>query len=71
MYDALRYISTYNTFTNGSDAFDTLQVQIPHINVYYIRRHILTTFVTVSHLITPQWPIETEFITEQSHFIAI
>ena len=71
MYDALRYVSTYYTFTNGSAPFDTLQVRIPHITVYYIRRHILITFVTVLHLNTPQWPIESEFIREQSHFIAI
>ena len=54
MYDALRYISTYYTFTNLSDAFDTLQVRIPHITVYYICGHIPITFVTVLHLITPQ-----------------
>ena len=47
MYDAFRYISTYYTFTIGSAAFDTLQVRIPHISVYYICRHILITFVTV------------------------
>ena len=66
-YDIFRRI----TRLNGSAAFDTLQVPIPHISVYYICRHILITFVTVLHLITPQWPIESEFIREQSHFIAI
>ena len=71
MHDALRYISKYYTFTNGSTAFDTLQVRIPHITLYYICRHILITFVTVLHLITPQWPIESEFIREQSHFITV
>ena len=57
MYDALRYISKYYTFTNGSAAFDTLQVRytaIPHINLYYSCRHILITFMTGLHLITPQ-----------------
>ena len=71
MHDALLYISKYYTFTNGSAAFDKLQVRIPHINVYYICRHVLITFVTVLHFITPQWPLESEFIREQSHFIAI
>ena len=70
MYDALRYISTYYTFRNSSAAFDTLQVRILHITVYYICRHILITFVTVLHLITPQCPIESELIREQLHFIA-
>ena len=70
-YDTLRYISTYYTFTNGSAAFDTLQAQIPHITVYYICRNILITFVTVLHLITTEWPTESEFIREQSNFIAI
>ena len=51
-YDALWYISTYYTFTNGSTAFDTLQLGIPHITVHNICRHILITFVTVLHLIT-------------------
>ena len=64
MYDALRYISTYYTFTNGSAAFDTLQVRIPHITVYYICSLILITFVTVLHLVTPQWASESEFIRE-------
>ena len=54
MYDALRYISKYYTVTDGSAAFETLQVRIPHITVYYIFRHILITFVTLLHLITPQ-----------------
>ena len=71
MYDALRCISTYYTFTNGSAAFDTLQVRIPHITVYYICRHIPITFVTLLDLITPQRPIESEFIRDQSHFIAM
>ena len=53
MYDALRYISKYYTVTNGSAAFETQQVRIPHITVYYRRRHILTTLVTILHLITP------------------
>ena len=53
MYDALRYISTYYTVTNGSAAFDTLQTPIPH-TVYYICIHKLITFVTLLHLITPQ-----------------
>ena len=71
MQDALRYISMYYTFTNGSAAFDTLQVRIPHITVYYICRHILISFETALHLITPQWPAESEIIREQSHFIVI
>ena len=53
MYDALRYISKYYTVTNGSAAFETQQVRIPHITVYYLRRHILTTLETILHLITP------------------
>ena len=65
MYDALRYISTYYTVTNGSAAFETLQVRIPHIRVYYICRHIQISFVTLIHLITPQWPIASESIREQ------
>ena len=71
MYDASRYIPKYYTVTNGSATFDTLQAPIPHITVYYICIHKLITFVTFSHLITPQWPIASEFIREQSHFIAI
>ena len=71
MYDALRYISTYYTVTNGSAAFDTLQVRIPLIPVYYICRHIQITIGTLLQLITPQRPIASELITEQSHFIAI
>ena len=71
MYDALRYISTNYTVTNGSAAFETLQEPIPHITVYYIGIHKITTFVTLLPLITPQWPIASEFIREQSHFIAI
>ena len=58
-------------YTNGSAALETLQVRITHIKVYDICRQILITFVTVLHLITPQWPIESEFIREQSHFISI
>ena len=54
MYDALLYISKYYTVTNGSAAFDTLQEPIPHITVYSICIHKLTTFVTLFHLITPQ-----------------
>ena len=54
MYDALRYISTYYTVTNGCAAFDTLQAPTPHITVYYICIHKLITLVTFLHLITPQ-----------------
>ena len=54
MYDALRYISTYYTVTNGSAAIDTLQAPIPHITVYYICIQKLITFVTLLHLITHQ-----------------
>ena len=71
MYDALRYISKYYAVTNGSAAFDTLQEPIPHITVYYICIHKLITFVTLLHLIIHHWPIASEFIREQSHFIAI
>ena len=71
MYYALRYISKYNTVTNGSAAFDTLQSPIPHITVHYICIHKLITFVTLLHLITPQQHIASEFIREQSDFIAI
>ena len=46
-------------------------LRIPHITVYYICRHILITFVTVLHLITTHWRIESEFIREHSHYIAI
>ena len=55
----------------GSAAFETLQAPIPHITVYYICIQKLITFVTLLHLITPQWPIAYVFIREQSHFIAI
>ena len=71
MYDALRYIPKYYTVTNGSAASDTLQAPIPHITVYYICIHKLISFVTLLHLITAQWPIASEFIREQSHFISI
>ena len=71
MYEAFRYISNYYTGTNGSAAFDQLQAPIPHIRVYYICKHKLITFVTLLHVITPQWPLASEFIREQSHFIAI
>ena len=71
MYDALRYTSKYYTVTNGSAAFDTLQAPIPPITVYYICIQKLITFVTILHLITPQWPIASKFISEQLHFIAI
>ena len=71
MYDALRYISKYYTAANFSALFDTLQAPIPHITVYYICINNLITFVTLLLLITPQWPIASEFIREQSHFIAI
>ena len=54
MYDALRYISKYDTVTNGSAAFDTLQEPILHITVNYIFIHKLITFVTLLHSITPQ-----------------
>ena len=67
----MRYISKYYTVTVGSAAFDTLQAPIPHITVYYICIHMLMTSVTLLHLITPQWPIVSEFTGEQSHFIAI
>ena len=70
MYDALRYISKYYTVTNGSAAFDTLQAPITHITVYNISIHKLITYVTLLHLITPQLPIASEFIREQSHFMA-
>ena len=71
MYDALRYISKYYTVTNGSAAFDTLEAPILRFTVYYICIHKLITFVNLLHLITPQLPIASEFIREQSHFIAI
>ena len=71
MYDVLRYISKYYTVSNGSAAFDTLQAPIPHITVCYICKHKLITLVTLLQLIIPQWPIASEFIREQSHFIAI
>ena len=71
MYNELRYISKYYTVTNGSAAVDTLQAPIPHITVYYICILKLITFVTLLHLITHQWRIASEFIREQSHFIAI
>ena len=54
MYDALRYISKYYTVTNGSAAFDTLQLPITHITVYYMGIHKLITVVTLLNLITPQ-----------------
>ena len=54
MYDALRYISTNYTVTNGSAAFETLQDRILLIPVYNICRHILITIGTLLHLITPQ-----------------
>ena len=71
MYDALRYISNYYTVTNGPAAFDTLQALIPHMTVYYICIHKLITFVTLFYLNTPLWPFESEFIRDQSYFIAI
>ena len=49
-YDVLHVYSGLH----GSAAFDTLQVRIPHITVYYICRHELFRVVTVFHLITPQ-----------------
>ena len=54
MYDAIRYMSKYDTVTNGSAAFDELQAPIQHITVYKICIHKLITFVTLLHLITPQ-----------------
>ena len=69
--DALRYILMYYTVANGSAPFDKLQETIPHITVYYICIHKLIMFVTLLHLITPECPIASEFIREQSHFIAI
>ena len=54
MYDALRYISTYYTDTDGSAAFDTLQAPIPHISVYYICIQKQISFVTLLHSIAPQ-----------------
>ena len=71
MYDALRYITKYYKVTNDSAAFDTKQAPIPLITLYYICIHKLITYVTLLHLTTPQWPIASEFIREQSHFIAI
>ena len=71
MYDALPYISKYYTVSDGSAAFDILLAPIPHITVYCICTHKLITFVILLHLITPQWPIASEIIWEQSHFIAI
>ena len=53
-YDALRYISTYYTFTNGSAAFDTLQQRILHITVHNICKRIIITYVTVLLLNRPQ-----------------
>ena len=50
-YDIFRSITRLQTV---SAALETQQVGIPHITVYYIRRHILNTFVTLLHLITPQ-----------------
>ena len=71
MYDALRYISKYYTATNSSAAFDTQQAPIQQITVYYICIHKLITFVTLLHLITPQWHIASEFIREQTHLNGI
>ena len=71
MYDALRYISKYYTVKNSSAAFETLQAPIQHITVYYVCIHKLITFLNLLHLITPQRPIASEFIRDQSHFIAI
>ena len=61
----------YYTVINGAAGFDSLQALIPQITVYYICIHKLITFVTLLHLITPQGPVASEFIREQSHFIAI
>ena len=49
----LRYISKQYTVTNCSAAFVTHQLRIPHIKLYYLRRHILSTLVTILHLTTP------------------
>ena len=57
MYDALRYISTYYTFTNGSAAFDTLQLRILHIRVHNICKRTLITFVTLLHIINLNDPL--------------
>ena len=43
----------YNTVTNGSAAFGTLQAPIQHITVYYICIHQLITCAALLHLITP------------------
>ena len=67
-YDIFRSITRLQ---KRSAAFGTLQAPIPHITVYYICIHKLNTFVTLLHLITPQCPIASEFIMEQSHFMAI
>ena len=61
----------FRSITNGSAAFDTLQAPNSHITVFYICIHKLITFVTLLHLITTQSHIASEFIWEQSHFIAI
>ena len=45
--------------------------QLRIIEYILICIHKLITFVTLLHLITPQWPIASEFVREQSHFIAI
>ena len=66
-YDIFRRI----TRLQNSVAFDTRQAPIRHIRVYYICIHKLITFVTLLELITSQCPIASEFIREQSHFIAI
>ena len=66
-YDIFRRITRIQTVLLHS----MLQVRIPHITVYYICSPILITFVTLLHVITPQGPIEAEFIREESHFIAI
>ena len=65
-YDIFRGITRLQTVLLHS-----IQAPIPHIRVYYICIHKLITFVTLLHLITPQCPIASEFIREQSHFIAI
>ena len=52
MYDALRYVSTYYTLTNGSAAFDTLQAPIPHITVYiylYTQTNHVCDFITLNY----------------------
>ena len=51
-YDALRYISKYYTFKNGSAAFDTLQAPIPHITIIlylYTQTNHVCDFITLNY----------------------